>query len=357
LGVPPQAAAVVSDAGDSTGRDDERRRDRERTAQTAADGEFRPRVVSLGSVNLDRVHEVTAAELAGYERTFEWFPAPDETVRLERAAPAFGDPDELHHGGKGANQAVAAAAAGGRATLLGKVGPDADAAGVRERLRAAGVDVAHVETAEAPTGTAHVFREPGGQNRIVVVSGANGRVDAAYLRSVTGVVRAADCLLLQNEVPAGPVVDLLDELAALPAADRPTVVLDPAPVAGAERLLGHPAVDCCTPNEHEYRQLRARFEEFAGLVLRKRGAEAVVAERGGVEQFRVTPPTVSVRDTTGAGDVFTGYLGTSLAQGVSPREAVETAAVAASLATRAAGAREGIPDADAVRAFTGRDEG
>lgn len=304
-------------------------------------------MVSLGSINLDRVHEVTAADLRRYEREHDWFPAADETVRVD-GAPDFGEPDELHHGGKGANQAVAAAAAGARTSLLGTVGPDAEQAGVLEALRTAGVAVEHLGRADAPTGTAHVFREPAGENRIVVVSGANGHVDESYLRGVVSVVRAADCLLLQNEIPPEPVVTLLDWLETDDSG--PTVVYDPAPATGAETLLAHPAVDCCTPNEREYEQLRAHFEAFDGTVVRRQGPDDVVAERDGRELFRVTPPTVDVRDTTGAGDVFTGFLGTCLARGESRREAVETAVVAASLATREPGAREGIPTPAEVRA-------
>lgn len=322
------------------------------TDPSGTDEHDQPQVVSLGSVNLDRVHEVTAADLQQYEREYDWFPAADETVRVE-SAPDFGEPDELHHGGKGANQAVAAAAAGARTTLLGKVGPDAERAGVLDALRTARVSVEHLGRADAPTGTAHVFREPGGENRIVVVGGANDRVDEPYLRDVVDVVRGADCLLLQNEIPPDPVVTLLDWLAA--GDGGPTVVYDPAPATGAEALLDHPAVDCCTPNEREYEQLRAHFETFDGTIVRRQGPDDVVVEQDGRELFRVTPPSVPVRDTTGAGDVFTGFLGTCLARGEDRQEAVETAVVAASLAIREPGAREGIPSPAEVRAFGSRD--
>lgn len=308
------------------------------------------RVVSLGSVNVDRTHEVSADEIARLRGQYHWFPAGDETVTVESVPAAVAaDPDAVGHGGKGANQAVAAAAAGADTAILGCVGPDAAEVGVYGALESAGVETDHLAETAAQTGTAHVFREPSGENRIAVVPGANARLDDDYVRNVESVVRGADCLLVQNEVSPGPVAALLDRLAGDP--DRPSVVYDPAPPAGAKRLLGCAAVDCCTPNRQEAETLADALAEFDGVVVRKRGPDPVVVSDEGGGSFEVSPPAVDVVDTTGAGDVFAGYLGAGLAAGRPLRSAVERAVVAASLSTRAAGARGGVPSVETVREF------
>ncbi|MEF8891149.1 MAG: PfkB family carbohydrate kinase [Haloferacaceae archaeon] len=304
-------------------------------------------VVSLGSVNVDKRYHVAESELGELDDRYGWFPDRGQTVQVEDAPTAFLDgPDDVRHGGKGANQAVAAAKAGAATELLGKVGPDHETVDVLGRLTDAGVGTGQVGVASDPTGTAHVFVDPAGDNRIVVRPGANGTVDGAYVRARYDTIRSADCLLLQNEIPADPVVDLLSALAT--ERDRPTVVLDPAPAAGADALLCD-AVDYLTPNETEYRALQPWLDAFDGVLVRKRGADDVVVDGG--RRVTVTPPTVEAVDTTGAGDVLNGFLAARLAAGASVREAVEVGTVAGSLSTREEGARRGIPTLDAVRTY------
>ena len=307
------------------------------------------RVVSLGSINVDHVRRASDAELASLAERYDWFPARGHTVRVEALPDDFPlDADERRHGGKGANQAVAAAAAGAATTMLGVVGTDHDRFGVLPALDDAGVDAERVDVTDAPTGAAYVFVDPSGDNRIVVDPGANAAVDDAYVHAHYDVVRDADCLLLQNEIPIGPVAALLDDLAAEPT--RPTVILDPAPPAGVDPLLGREAVDYLTPNEGEYAALADALDDYGGSVVRKRGGDPVIVTAGD-DRFTVEPPAVDPVDTTGAGDVFSGFLAARLAAGASLRDAVETAVVAGSMATRTAGARAGIPTLDAVRAF------
>jgi ribokinase len=307
------------------------------------------RVVSLGSINVDHVRRASDAELASFAARFDWFPARGHTVRVEALPDEFApDIDGRRHGGKGANQAVAAAAAGAATTMLGVVGTDHERFGVRPALADAGVDADPVGVADAPTGAAYVFVDPSGDNRIVVDPGANAAVDDAYVDAHYDVVRDADCLLLQNEIPAEPVAALLDDLAA--ASTRPTVILDPAPPAGVDPLLGRDAVDYLTPNEGEYAALADALDAYGGVVVRKRGGDPVLVAADD-DRFTVEPPTVDPVDTTGAGDVFNGFLAARLADGASLRDAVETAVVAGSVATRTAGARAGIPSLDEVRAF------
>lgn len=307
------------------------------------------RIVSLGSINVDRVEHVTAAELDALEARYDWFPERGETVEVSGVPAGFPEEaDTVFHGGKGANQAAAAASAGGDALMLGKVGTDHRAFDVRERLAEAGVDTTGVETDESvPTGTAYVFVDDDGENRIVVRPGANDAIDWAYVRDHYGAIVDADCLLVQNEIPTEPVARLLSELSTEP--DRPTVVLDPAPAEGAAALLDDDAVDYVTPNESEYAALASEIDAFDGVVVRKRGGDDMIvdAER----EFTVSPPTVPVTDTTGAGDVLNGFLGARLAAGDPLPEAVGTATVAASLATRERGARNGVPTLAMAREF------
>ncbi|AXG10619.1 PfkB family carbohydrate kinase [Haloplanus rubicundus] len=307
------------------------------------------RVVSLGSINVDHVRRASDAELASLAERYDWFPRQGQTVRVETLPDEFApDTDEITHGGKGANQAVAAAAAGATTTMLGVVGTDHERFGVRPALTDAGVDADRVGVADAPTGAAYVFVDPSGDNRIVVNPGANAAVDDAYVDAHYDAVRDADCLLLQNEIPAEPVAALLDDLAA--ESTRPTVILDPAPPAGVDPLLGRDAVDYLTPNEGEYAALADALDAYDGVVVRKRGGDPLIVTAGD-DRFTVDPPTVDPADTTGAGDVLNGYLAARLAAGASLRDAVETAVVAGSMATRTAGARAGIPTLDEVRAF------
>ncbi|WP_276270845.1 PfkB family carbohydrate kinase [Haloarcula litorea] len=308
-------------------------------------------VVSLGSVNVDRVRSVTGEEIAALRDRHEWFPERGETVRVDTVPDAFDDAvDRIEHGGKGANQAVAAARADAEATLLGRVGTDEDRFGVREELVGAGVGVGHVETVAEPTGTAYVFVDAAGDSWILVRPGANGAVDEAYVRARYEHVVAADCLLLQNEIPVEPVRWLLDALADEPS--RPTVILDPAPVEGVASLLSRDAVDYLVPNEREAAALGDALDAFEGTVVRTRGGDAITVEGDGDHGgFTVTPPAVTPVDTTGAGDVLNGYLGARLAAGASLRAAIETAAVAAALSTRRDGARRGVPTLAEVEAF------
>jgi ribokinase len=306
------------------------------------------RVVSLGSINVDHVRRTTTEDLAALAARYDWFPERGRTVRVDDPPADFAaDADEVRHGGKGANQAVAAARAGATTTMLGAVGTDHGRLGVLPALADAGVDVDRVGTTDTPTGSAFVFVDPGGDNRIVVRPGANAAVDDAYVRAQYDAVRDADCLLLQNEIPTDPVTTLLTALADEP--DRPAVVLDPAPPEGVDPLLDC-AVDYLTPNESEYAALVDVVDGFEGVLVRKRGGDPVIVT-GPDDRFTVDPPAVDPVDTTGAGDVLNGFLAARLAAGASLRDAVDTAVVAGSMATRAAGARAGIPTLGEVRAF------
>ena len=284
----------------------------------------------LGSVNVDIV--VRTSRL----------PAPGETV--------LGDSLARHFGGKGANQAVAAARAGADVSFIGAVGADADGDASLTALAAESIDVSHVSRSEAPTGTAIIAVRPDGENQIVVAPGANAEVQAdtvrAALADLIGPGEPA-VLVACLEVPMRAVV------AALAAADDLAlpVVLNPAPATRlpTEILDRRPIL---VPNEHELLETVGAADMDRALgTLASAGIDAVVTlgDAGclvldGGEQIRIPAFSVgAVVDTTGAGDTFVGVLATWLARGASLREAAQAANVAAGLSIGSAGARGGMP--------------
>lgn len=305
-------------------------------------------VVSLGSINIDRTADVAESEIDALASQYAWFPAAGETIRNTDPPAEFPvDFDYIRHGGKGANQAVASAKAGARAAMLGMVGPDHEEFGVLESLETVGVGVSDIGFSSLPTGTAYIFVSPSGENRIIIHPGANDSIDTEYLRAQYDTIRSAAVLLLQNEIPVEPVTNVLTDLASEP--HRPIIILDPAPAAGAETLLQCTAIDYLTPNETEYEYLKPYLDTFDGGIVRKRGGDPVIVEVD--ERFTVTPPRVDMVDSTGAGDVFNGFLAAQLATGSALSGAVEIATIAGSLATRTEGARSGIPSLEEVQSY------
>ena len=313
-------------------------------------------VASLGSVNVDRVAYLEASEAADLEARYDWFPARGET-RAVGAVPGAVDAlvDETFLGGKGANQAVAAARADAGSSLYGNVGTDHETFDVLPSLAAFGVDVSAVEVADAPTGTAYVFVIPDGENHIAIVGGANAAVDPAYAHAYVDALRRVDCLLVQNELPTRTLDALFTALDG--QRDRPRVVFDPAPSEGTTDLLGHACVDLVLPNEAEAVVLADALGQFDGTVVSKRGPDPVVVTTTDGERFTVDPPRVDAVDTTGAGDVFGGFLAAELSRGASLREAVECACVAGALSVGTEGVQRATPTLERVRAYRRRVRG
>jgi ribokinase len=309
----------------------------------------RPRVASFGSVNVDRVCRVDSETLAALDERYDWFPAAGETRTVD-AIPAALDQYVTRTllGGKGANQAVAAACAEADAAFYGKVGVG-DATDPRDELADRGVETVAVEAVNEPTGTAYVFVGPDGENHIALLAGANGAVDATYAHAHLDEIRRADVVLLQNEVPLAAAEALL--LALTGQHDRPTVVVDPAPAEGAAALLDYACVDVVTPNEAEATALADELAVFDGVVCYKHGPDPVeVVGPSGEERFTVAPPAADPVDTTGAGDVFAGYLGAEMARGTPLREAVELACVAAACSVEREGVQRAVPARETVLA-------
>lgn len=292
------------------------------------------RVVVVGSLNADLVVRLAR------------FPAAGETVP--------GTDFAIHPGGKGANQACAAARLGAPVFMVGRVGRDPSGRLLRESLEAAGVDCTHLlEDATAPTGTALIEIDATGQNRIVVVPGANGQVLPSDVEDAASLFDRDTILLLQLEIP----LPSSTRAVSLARERGGRVIFDPAPArAEAKHLL--PLVDFVTPNEIELATLAggtppASLEEarLQAHSLLDRGSQAVVAKlgaRGALllrksgESF-FSAPSVDVLDTTAAGDVWNGAFAAALAEGQSEDEAGRFATDAAAFSVTRRGAQPSMP--------------
>jgi ribokinase len=290
-------------------------------------------VVVVGSANADLV-----LRLAELPRPGETLLAT-ETTRLP--------------GGKGANQAVAAARSGASTTLIAAIGDDADGRLVRDALVGAGVDVRWVRKSSAPTGLAVVLLDDRGQNSIVVAPGANATIE--QLRpDERDVVRDGAVLLCQLEVPLPVVI----EAAHVARSAGRVVVINAAP----SQLLPDAliaAVDVLVVNEHEAREIAGTLDldravdalltRVPGVVVTLGAAGARVAERSGPRRL-LPAPAVRAVDTTGAGDTFCGVFASGLAIGTSMTAAAERAIAAASLSVQRLGAIPSIPRANEIAA-------
>jgi ribokinase len=288
------------------------------------------RVVVVGSVNLDLLIRLPR------------LPAPGETV--------LGGQLTRQHGGKGANQAAAAATAGATVYLIGAVGA-ADGQDSVDALAVSGVDVSWVGRSAEPTGHAVVLvAEETGENQIAVAPGANAAVSADDVEAALTTIelRADDVVVLSCELVPAPLL----AAAGLTRRAGAKLVVNPAPADPASLGLLTGAV--ATPNERELAVLTGETgrsaaeaapvlsERTGGPVVVTLGAHgALLADSAHVEHFAA--PKVQVRDTTGAGDALTGVLAASLAQGHELRVAVRRAVTAASLAVTRDGARAGLP--------------
>jgi ribokinase len=303
------------------------------------------RVVVVGSVNVDLV-------VRG-----ERLPAPGETVS--------GGTFERHHGGKGGNQAVAAARLGRPTLLIGAVGDDEFGEEARAAVRAEGVDVSGLATINgAATGVALILVDASGENLISVASGANSSLDAA---SVTEAVErlgslAGDVVLVSREIRAAAV----DAALRAGRAAGARTVLNPAPASGLPMAeLG--LADLTTPNQGELVALAAalglesarpderaeperiartliesaRVREAIVVTLGERGALLISA--GGKPAVVIPGIEVAAVDGTGAGDTFNGALAAGLAEDRGLVESVRRAVIAAGVSTMVHGAREGMP--------------
>jgi ribokinase len=295
------------------------------------------RVIVVSSVNVDLVVNV------------QRLPGSGETV--------VGGRFERHHGGKGGNQAVAAARLGAETAFVGAIGDDGFGADARDALAAEGIDLRGlVCLAGETTGVALILVDAHGENSIAVAGGANAALRPKHVREALGTLRPGpgDVLLVGHEIPTA----VAHEALGIGRESGVVTVLNPAPAGGLEPPT-LALVDVLTPNRGELatlaglvglpgdanpfdaaRALRDRLSLQAVLV--SLGADgALLVELG--RSTALTATTVEAVDTTGAGDALNGALAAGLAEGLSLVEAARRAVRAASLAVTRAGAREGMP--------------
>ena len=294
----------------------------------------RPRIAVIGSANIDLT-------------TFaDHFPKPGETI--------FGNKFDLGFGGKGANQAVAARLCGAEVFMVARVGSDLFGPATIENFRKQGIDPTHVKQVEGlSSGVAPIFVEPNGQNRILVVKGANDALKPADVDAAAETLKTADCIVLQFEIP----LDTVYYTVGFARTHGIRCILNPAP-AQAVDLDALKDLDYFVPNESE-------AETITGLSVRnvedaKKCADKLLA--GGIRRVIVTlgangsllasressdhvsPFTVNSVDSTGAGDAFIGSFAVFLAEGLPEKEAVRKANLYAGLSTTGVGTQKSFYD-------------
>jgi ribokinase len=292
-------------------------------------------ILVIGSLNADLV--VRAPR----------FPAPGETIS--------GEDLTIIPGGKGANQAVAAARQGTSVAMVGRVGSDSFGPTLTKNLQQNNVDISHIITDPASTGTAIIVVDAYGQNSIVLSPGANGKVTPADVDAVS--FQDADMLLLQLEIPLETVI----HAASVARQNGLRVILNPAPAQQlSDSLLAD--VDILVPNESELQLLTsmpvtdADSAKTAAKTLLAKGVKTVIVTLGangallvtGEQTARIPAFNVDVVDTTAAGDAFIGGLAAASLKGKSLEEAVRYGNASGALAATKFGAQPSLPMAKEV---------
>jgi ribokinase len=283
-----------------------------------------PTVVVVGSINVDLVTFV------------EKLPHPGETVS--------GGTFVQVHGGKGANQAVAAARLGAQVVLVGMLGDDDLGRSARAELGSEGIAVDEIRTGSKPTGVAQILVDASAENLIAVASGANHELTAAMVEESLGRVDADSAVVCS-------VLEVPDEAVAAAAAISGErgwpFILDPAPAKPLpDELLARCSV--LTPNEHEISYLGKSspadlVAAGVGAVVVTRGGSGVDVVRANADDHHQPGFPIEAVDTTGAGDTFSGALAWALADGAELEAAVARAAAAAAISVGEKGARGGMP--------------
>jgi len=299
-------------------------------------------IVVVGSINLDLV--VSADRI----------PQVGETI--------IGNSFNTFYGGKGANQTVAVAKLGYPVSMVGNVGSDAFGTQLRNGLKDAGVDTAYVNTVEGPSGVALITTGRLGENNIVVVPGANGRLTPKLLEKAATILERAGFLLAQLEIP----LETVEYLAQFAERHDIPLMLDPAPARELPTALLR-RVTWITPNETETQELlKTRIENGdqgfyeaaerlldCGVknILLKLGARGCLIAQGTLAKERIPAFPVDAVDTTAAGDAFNAGFAVGLMRGSTvARSAVFASAVAAISVTRP-GAQPSMPTGDEVDRF------
>jgi ribokinase len=299
-------------------------------------------IVVVGSINMDLV------------ATAEHIPAPGETI--------LGTDFQMHPGGKGANQAVAAARLGAQVQMIGQLGSDDIGKQLRAGLSKVGIDTTAVGTVPGPSGVALISVAASGENSIIVVPGANSQVTPAYLDQHAAYIRKAGIVLAQLEIPIETVLHLatLCEQAQVP------LILDPAPAQELPAAL-FKQVAWFTPNETEaefylHQKKNPKPTDEAAHALLAKGARGVILKLGSKGAFlasskgseiRIQPFQVQAVDSTGAGDAFNGAFAAALTLGQSPLEASIFASAAAAISVTRSGAQASMATLEEVQQMLG----
>lgn len=264
-------------------------------------------------------------------------------------------------GGKGANQAVAAARLGAKVSMVGCVGNDAYGVQLREALLAEQIDCQAVSVVEDSSGVALIVVDDNSQNAIVIVAGANGSMTPAVIDRFDAVLQAADVIICQLEIPDATVGHALKRGREL----GKTVILNPAPASHPLPADWFAAIDYLIPNESEAAALSGlpvdslETAEKAAAHLIALGAGKVIITLGaqgslfanGMGYQHFPAPKVKAVDTTAAGDTFVGGFAAALAAGKTEAEAIRFGQIAAALSVTRAGAQPSIPTTSDVQAF------
>ncbi len=292
-------------------------------------------IAVLGSANTDIVTEVPH------------IPGPGETV--------LGKSVRRYPGGKGANQAVAAARLGETVAFFGKVGTDVFGDELLAELRHNGIDVTNVERiSDHSTGLASILVDDAGENAIAIAPGANAAVDTDYVDRNLDKLCAADVILLQFEIPLDAIAHLLR---CLPP-KRPFVIVDPAPAQDISTLPLE-RIDLLTPNRTELFALTQQDDiPTAAQSLLAQGVRAVICKNGkdgayliaGADTTHFPAPEVQAVDTTAAGDAFNGALAGAVTH-LSIAESIQWANLVGALSTTRHGAQPSLPNRDRVQVF------
>lgn len=303
-------------------------------------------IVVIGSLNMDFVIAVHR------------LPLPGETI--------LGRNFRMIPGGKGANQAYAAAKLAGSGTvvrMIGRVGADSFGNALKSNLAGVGVDVSSMpETSSEATGVALIHVDDAGQNSITVAPGANGVLSAGDIQSQGQALEGARCVLLQLEIPIDTVAEGLREARRAGA----TCILDPAPARVLPKEILQ-LVDIATPNENEAcvlaglppKRVNAEDAVALGNKIRELGVRSVIVKLGdqgcvycGADRSFASPPfPVRAVDSTAAGDTFNAALAVALAEGAEVENALRFANAAAAVSVTRAGAQTSAPSRDEITAL------
>jgi len=284
-------------------------------------------IYNLGSINIDHIYRVPH------------FPAPGETLLSDSYSKGLG--------GKGANQSIAIARAGGQVVHIGAIGDDA--LWMRDMLAEAGADTAGIAVLKSATGHAIINVDAGGENNIVLYDGANTLVSEGQISAALATAKAGDWFLLQNEVNNGPFAAKLARAKGLKVA----YVAAPFDADKVQKML--PFVDLLSVNEGEAAMvceaLGVSEDEIPVEKLLITRGSAGISYRDGASRYTQAAFAVEAVDTTGAGDTFMGYFMAQLDGGKSPQEALRMAAAAAALKVTKKGTAEAIPLLEDVAGF------